>query len=255
MSVLRQIQRSRMIDGRVLSNEALTKRLYALRLDVESLQFEAGQFVRLELDIDGEKVARPYSLVNIPGDPVVEVFFNTVPGGKLSNALAALQKNDSVAVSQPASGFFILAEIPSARDLWLVATGTGLGPYLSILRTGQLWERYENVVLVHGVPYCEELVYQDVINLVQSKYPERFRYLSCVSREKNPTGLNGRITDTLNRGDLERSVGFPISKATSSVMLCGNHNMIKDIQSILAARGMQKHLHHKPGQILTEQYF
>jgi ferredoxin--NADP+ reductase len=244
-----------MIDGRVLSNEALTKRLYALRLEVMSLQFEAGQFVRLELDIDGEKVARPYSLVSVPGDPVAEVFFNTVPGGQLSNALAALEENDHVAVSQPATGFFTLDGTPAARDLWLIATGTGLGPYLSILRTGKAWDKFENVVLVHGVPYLEELVYKDVIKSIEAKYLKRFRYITCVSRESNPTGLNGRITESLGCGDLERSAGIPISKTTSSVMLCGNHNMISDVKSILAERDMQMHLHHKPGQILTEQYF
>jgi len=250
-----QIARSEMRNGQVLSNTALTKRLYALRIEVELLPFEAGQFVRLELVIDGVKVARPYSLVNKPGDPVAEVFFNTVPGAQLSNALAVLRKSGTVAVSQPATGFFVLDGTPVARDLWLIATGTGLGPYLSILRTPQLWERFENVVLVHGVPLREELVYQDVINLVQEMYADRFGYISCVSREANPAGITGRITDALRCGELERRAGLPITASDSSVMLCGNHSMINDMRLLLAERNMQRHLRHKPGQILTEQYF
>lgn len=255
MAELKQIQRSKIIEGRVVSNEALAQRLYALRVEVGPSHFEAGQFARLELLINGEKVARPYSLVSISGDPIEEFFYNTVPSGQLSNALAELRKDDIVGVSQPPTGFFVLDGVPDARDLWLIATGTGLGPYLSLLRTHQLWERFENVVLVHGVPYCEELVYQGVINQLQLLYPERFRYISCISREANPTGLSGRITETLGSGQLETLAGIRISKSTSSIMLCGNHSMINDTQALLSERGLQKHMRHKPGQIISEQYF
>jgi ferredoxin/flavodoxin---NADP+ reductase len=255
MPVPTQIVRTEMINGRVLSNVALSRRLYSLRIEAELLPFAAGQFVRLELVIDGVKVARPYSLVNKPGDPVAEVFFNPVPGGQLSNALAALRKDDAVAISQPATGFFVLDETPVARDLWLIATGTGLGPYLSILRTPMLWERFDNVVLVHGVPMREELVYQDVITPVQKLYPDRFRYLSCVSREENPSGFTGRITEAIKCGELERRAGITLSASESSVMLCGNHNMINDMRALLAERDMRRHLRHKPGQVITEQYF
>lgn len=255
MAELKQIQRSRMIESRVLSNEALTQRLYALRVEVGPSQFEAGQFARLELLINGEKVARPYSLVSTPGDPVQEFFFNTVPDGQLSNALAELRKDDVVGVSSPPTGFFVLDGVPDARDLWLIATGTGLGPYLSLLRTPHLWERFVNVVLVHGVPYCEELVYQGVINQLLKHYSDRFKYISCVSREDNPIGFSGRVTESLDSGDLERLAGAGISKSTSSIMLCGNHSMINDMQALLSKRDMQRHLRHKPGQIIAEQYF
>lgn len=250
-----QIVRSQIMDGRVLSNTALTHRLYSLRIEVQLSPFEAGQFVRLELTINSERVARPYSLVNAPDHPVAEVFFNTVPDGTLSNALAKLQSGDPVAVSQPAAGFFTLNGTPAARDLWLIATGTGLGPYLSILQTTQLWDRFEHVVLVHGVPLREELVYQRLIDTVQSEYPDRFQYIPCVSHEDNPDGFRGRVTDVLDNGELELRTGLQINQSDSAVMLCGNHNMITDVQTLLAQRGMRKHLRHKPGQIIIEQYF
>jgi ferredoxin--NADP+ reductase len=244
-----------MQQGRVLSNTAFTARLYALRIEVQLAAFEAGQFVRLQLSIDDEAVAKPYSLVNPPADPVAEVFFNTVPGGLLSNALAGLQAGDPIAVSQPATGFFTLSGTPAARDLWLFATGTGLGPYLSILRTPQLWQRYKNVALVHGVPLREELVYSDIITAVQNEHADNFHYLPCVSREAGPDGMQGRVTDLFEAGELERRSGLFITPADSAVMLCGNHNMIVDMQSLLARRDMRKHLRHKPGHIITEQYF
>lgn len=255
MTQLQQIVRSKMIEGRVLSNTALTSRLYSLCIEVELSSFEAGQFVKLQLTINNEKVAKPYSLVNTPDDPVAEVFFNTVTDGLLSNALASLQANDLIEVSQPATGFFTLNGAPLARDMWLFATGTGLGPYLSILRTGHLWDRYENVVLVHGVPLREELAYLNMIEAVQSEYPGRFQYISCVSREENPSGFKGRVTEILENGELERRTKLEINTSDSAVMLCGNHNMITDMQTLLAHRNMRKHLRHEPGQILIEQYF
>jgi ferredoxin--NADP+ reductase len=255
MSTPSPVVRSSILSGLVVSNVALTHRLYSLRIAAQLLPFEAGQFVRLELSLAGDTFARPYSLVNAPTDPVAEVFFNTVPGGVLSNALAQLQGGDYIGISQPATGFFVIDGVPAAKTLWMFATGTGLGPYLSMLRTQKLWQRFENVVLVHGVPLVEELVYQANIVAAARSYPHRFHATSCVSREQNSAGLQGRITDALASGELEKRVGIALSPDDSSVMLCGNHSMISDMQALLQARGMRRHLRHKPGHVVTEQYF
>lgn len=249
------IVRSEIRPGRVLSNTALTPRLFALRIDGAAAPFAAGQFVRLELELDGEKVAKPYSLVNPPTDPVTEIFFNTVPGGRLSNALAALRPGDTVGVSQPPTGFFTLQETPAATTLWMFATGTGLGPYLSILRTSELWERYARVVLVHGVPTCAELVYSQVIDAVRERYAQRFDYLPCVSREACAAGFAGRLTEALHSGELERRMKTALGPEGNAVMLCGNHAMINEMQSLLKERGLRRHLRHKPGHVVNEQYF
>ncbi|MEZ5537164.1 MAG: ferredoxin--NADP reductase [Thiolinea sp.] len=249
------ITRSAYTTGTVISNIQLSERLYALRIDMELQPFQAGQFVRLQLPVDGEKIAKSYSLVNAPADPVAEVFYNTVPGGKLSNALAALHEGDELEVSQPANGFFTLEETPVKFDLWMIATGTGLGPYLSILRDEAVWERFDNIILVHGVAVRKELAYRDVINTVLMTYPERFKYLSCVTQEANPEGIEGRVTQALSSGQLEAKAGLSITADDSAVMLCGNHNMIDDMKALLKERDMGKHLRHKPGNIVTEQYF
>jgi len=255
MAAPTQIVRSEIVAGRVLSNTALAPRLHALRLEADVAPFEAGQFVRLELVVDGVKEARPYSLVNAPADPTVEVFFNTVPGGRLSNALAVLRAGDAVGISRPPTGFFTLGQVPAARNLWMVATGTGLGPFLSILRAGDVWEQFEHVVLVHGVPVRDELVYTGVIGEVLSGYPGRFSFVPCVSREDHPPGIRGRLTDALRRGELERCAGRSLAAADSAVMLCGNQNMIDEMQGLLAGRDMRRHLRRKPGHFVTEQYF
>lgn len=250
-----QIVRSEVVVGRVLSNTALTARLYSLRVEADVLPFEAGQFVRLELPLEGAREARPYSLVNAPSDPAAEVFFNTVPGGRVSNALARLRAGDEVGISRPATGFFTLGQTPDKSDLWMIATGTGLGPFLSILRTAALWEKFVHVVLVHGVPLREELVYQDVISAAQAAFPGRFVYLPCVSREDCPVGISGRLTDALRRGELEQRANRQLTPIDSAVMMCGNQNMINELQALLVERQMHRHLRRKPGHFITEQYF
>ncbi|WP_051542639.1 ferredoxin--NADP reductase [Thiothrix lacustris] len=246
-------------NAEVLSNQRWTERLLTLRIKTEPLPFIAGQFVTLRLPIttDGntELVAKSYSLINAPDEAVLEVFYNIVPNGKLSNALAGLQAGDSLEISQPAKGFFVLDEIPKVPNLWMIATGTGLGPYLSILKTAQPWERFQKIVLVHGVPLVNELAYPDLIQGLLAEHPEQFSFIACVTQEANPEGLEGRITTNLESGALEQVAGTHISAEDTHVMLCGNHNMLNDMKELLAKRGMQRHLRHKPGHITTEQYF
>jgi ferredoxin--NADP+ reductase len=207
--------------------------------------------------VEGETkpVAKSYSLINAPGEPVTEIFYNLVPNGKLSTALVQLRAGDTIEVSQPANGFFVLDEIPQVRHLWLMATGTGLGPYLSILKTAQAWERFEKIVLVHGVPLVSELAYAELIQSFADQHPDQFRFISCVTREANPNGLEGRITSNFESGALEAAAGITPDPQDSHVMLCGNHEMLNEMKTLLAQRGMQRHLRHKPGHITTEQYF
>jgi ferredoxin--NADP+ reductase len=246
-------------NAEVLSNQHWTDRLLTLRIKTTPLPFVAGQFVTLRLPVTTagvtELVAKSYSLINAPDEDALEIFYNIVPNGKLSNALARLQAGDSLEISQPAKGFFVLDEIPAVPNLWMIATGTGLGPYLSILKTTQAWQRFQKIVLVHGTPLVNELAYAELIQTLVDAHPEQFRFISCVTREANPHGLEGRITTSLESGVLEQAAGIPISPADTHVMLCGNHNMLNDMKELLGKRGMQRHLRHKPGHITTEQYF
>ena len=176
------IVRSSFVTGEVIENRAWTERLFSLRIRADQMPFDAGQFVRLRLPVEGETVTKPYSLVNAPDEPDIEVYYNTVPNGRLSNVLAALEEGDTIDVSQPANGFFVLDEIPESKHLWMLATGTGLGLYISILRTSAIWERFEKIVLVHGVPLLEELAYDELIETWQQDYPEQFQFVSCDAR-------------------------------------------------------------------------
>src|SRR5437879_11400660 len=139
------------LEAKVLENRHWTDTLFSLRVAGPSLAFEAGQFVRLGLDIDAERIARPFSFVNPPADRVHEFYGIVVPGGPLSPTLARLQPGDTLYLAPNPAGFLVLSEVPDAETLWLISTGTGIAPFLSILSTGAPWRGFRTVVLVNAV--------------------------------------------------------------------------------------------------------
>ena len=237
------------LSGRVIENRHWTESLFSLRVEGAALSFQAGQFVRIALNINGERVARAFSFVNPPSDPVLEFYGVIVPEGPLSPRLATLKAGDALYVASNSAGFLVLREVPDAETLWLVATGTGLAPFLSILRTPTPWQRFRNVVLVHAVRYASELTYKEVIRGTAA------RYVTFVSREAAPGSLPGRIPAAIADGRLEQAVGLPLTPQSSHVMLCGNPQMLRDATAALTARGMRKHRRRAPGHITVESFW
>ena len=245
---------SQWLEGKVLENRYWTDTLFSLRVEAPALRFSAGQFVRLALDVEGERVARPFSFVNPPAEPVMEFYGVVVPEGPLSPRLAALKAGDRLYVADNPSGFLVLAEVPPAEDLWLLATGTGIAPFLSILRTEEPWQKYRRIILVHAARYSRELVYADLILEIEKKYGNKFKTIRFVSREKASQTLEGRIPAAIADGRLERA-GGPISPERSQFMLCGNPQMLKDVTAALAERGFRKHRRRAPGHITVESFW
>jgi ferredoxin--NADP+ reductase len=237
------------LEGRVIENRHWTEALFSLRVEGVPLEFEAGQFVRIALDIGGERVARPFSFVNPPQDPVLEFYGIVVPEGPLSPQLAELATGDALYVARNPAGFLVLSELPEAETLWLVSTGTGIAPFLSILRTETPWKQFRNVVLVHAVRHAKELVYKDVIRKI-----DNLRYVTFVSREPAPGSLAGRIPAAIRDGRLEQAAGLPIAQ-TSQLMLCGNPEMLRDTTAVLMERGLRKHRRRTPGHISVESFW
>jgi len=247
---------SSFIPATVIENCQWTERLFSLKLKADLQPFVAGQFVRLQVIIDGEPVAKSYSLVNAPHEPDAEIYFNIVPDGRVSTALGALQAGDTLEISQPAVGFFTLDEVPDAKHLWMLATGTGLGPYLSILKEDAVWQRFEKVILVHAVPLAKELVYSELIQRFREDHPDQFQFISIVSREDHAGSLSGRIPQLIESKQLEAQTGLDISRDNTHIMLCGNSGMLNDSKKILKEqRDMDRHLRHKAGHVSAEQYF
>jgi ferredoxin--NADP+ reductase len=241
---------SKWLEGRVVENRHWTDTGFSLRVEAPRLTFQAGQFVRIALE---ESLARPFSFVNPPHDPLLEFYGIVVPQGPLSPRLAQLRAGERLLVAPNPAGFLILAEVPPAQTLWLVSTGTGIAPFLSILRTEEPWQRFKNVVLVHAVRHAGELVYQDMIRKVSKEHA--LRYVTFVSREAAPGSLGGRIPAAMRDGRLETAAGVALDAQTSQVMLCGNPDMLKDAQGALAERGLRKHRRRNPGHITVESFW
>ena len=137
----------------------------------------------------------------------------------------------------------------------MLSTGTGIGPYLSILQTEAPWQRFEKLILVHAVRNSSELTYRDLIDVFSAQHPEKFIYIPFVSREKTNFALHGRIPAAISDGRLENRARVQINADQSQVMLCGNPNMVKDTRAVLQERGLKKNLRRTPGNITTENYW
>lgn len=242
------------LEGRVVENRHWTQALYSLRVTGPALDFRAGQFVRIALDVGGERIARPFSFVNPPDDPLLEFYGVIVPEGPLSPRLALLRPGDALYYADNPSGFLVLDEVPPAEALWLIATGTGIAPFLSILRTEAPWQTYRRVILVHAARHANELVYRERIDAARRQRGEQFRYVTFVSREEHPGSLAGRIPAAIRDGRLE-AAAETFAAERSQFMLCGNPDMVKDVTAALVERGLRKHRRRAPGQITVETFW
>jgi len=246
---------TRWVPGRIVTQRHWTDRLHSLCIEADLMPFEAGQFSKLALEVEGQMLARPYSFVNAPHERPHEFYFAVLPDGPLTARLARLAPGDAIHLAPFPAGFLVLSEVPDAQNLWLLATGTGIGPFLSILKTETPWRRFGEVVLVHAVRTGTELAYRDTIKRLAAEHPARMRTVQFVSRESCAGALPGRIPQAMEEGRLEAAAGVPLSAATSQVMLCGNPQMLKDAMQALARRGMKKHRRRDPGHITMENYW
>lgn len=242
---------ARWIEGEVIANHHWTDTHHSLRVRAPAVPFQAGQFSRLAQAIDGHITARPYSFVNPPQDEVLEFYSTVVPEGPFSSRLHALAPGDPILVAPRGAGCFTLDRVPDAPSLWLLATGTALGPFLSILRTDEPWQRFRRIVLVHAARHCAELAYRELIESL----PPALTYLPVVSREPCPEALAGRIPALIASGELEQAAGASLTPNQAQVMICGNPDMVQDTARVLGERGLQPNNRKQTGHVTTEQYW
>ncbi|PHM64285.1 putative flavohemoglobin [Xenorhabdus stockiae] len=244
------------VTGKVTDVTNWTDSLFSIKLHAPIEKFTAGQFAKLALEIEEERIQRAYSYINAPNDNSLEFYLVTVPNGKLSPQLATLQVGDEVLVTEQAAGFFVLDEIPDCQNLWMLSTGTGIGPYLSILQLGNDLERFENIILVHAVRWEQDLSYLPLMRQLEKTFQGKLWIQTIVSREQCQNSLMGRIPALIENGELESAIGLSMQAENSHVMLCGNPQMVRDTQQLLKEqRGMTKHLRRKPGHVTSEQYW
>ncbi|MBQ4859190.1 ferredoxin--NADP reductase [Pseudoalteromonas sp. MMG007] len=229
--------------------------LFSLTLNADIAPFKAGQFTKLSI-MDGEKrIARAYSFVNAPENPNLEFYLINVIDGLLSPHLAKLQPGETVLIEQRATGFFTLDEIPQSDQLWMLGTGTAIGPFLSILQQPDVWQKYKSINIVHGVRFNNDLSYQALINELLRVYPEQLNYIPVVSREEPLQGLSGRITSAIENNRLFDHANLQPTPNNAQFMICGNPQMVKDTTNLLLAKNFTRNRRKNPGNITVEQYW
>lgn len=226
--------------------------LRTFQFELTPPSFAPGQFFQLAHRSEAGTVKRSYSASSAPGAPL-EFLISRVPEGQFTPSLFELREGDTVdALLQP-QGFFTLDEVPDARVLWCVATGTGLGPYISMLRAGQIFQRFQRICLVHGVRHADDLAYRE--ELLDYQKQQGLLYVPLVSRSAAPElGLTGRITTAVESGELEAHTQLSLD-AESHILLCGHPQMIEDMAHLLKQRGLQKHRRRTPGHFSFEKYW
>ncbi|WP_282412581.1 ferredoxin--NADP reductase [Pseudomonas sp. PS01299] len=246
----------------LLDVQPLTPSLFTLRTTRDTgFRFRAGQFARLGVTkADGSTVWRAYSMVSSPFDEFLEFFSIVVPGGEFTSELSRLQVGDTLLVERQAFGYLTLDRFVDGRDLWLLSTGTGVAPFLSILQDFEVWERFERIILVYSVREARELAYQSLIAELSERdylaeHAHKLQFIPTVTREKVPGALHGRITSLIESGELEREAGVELALEHSRVMLCGNPQMIDDTRAQLKKRHMSLSLTRRPGQVAVENYW
>jgi ferredoxin/flavodoxin---NADP+ reductase len=247
------------VKGVVVENTHWTDNLFSLHIEADINPFLAGQYTNLALDMDGERVAQPYSILSAPDEKPLAFFFYTQLEGDLSRALSKTSVGHTVWVQRQPEGTLTLAEVPDADILCLMATGTGVAPFISMLKTPEPWMRFKQVVLVYAVRVYEDLRYETLFLDLLARYPARFRIVPFVSRETIKGAftdtLHGHIPASLRSGELESVLNLNFAPDTTQIMLCGNPGMVKDTVSVLQARGFDENTPVKRGQISHESYW
>lgn len=244
------------VRGKVVGYRRWTDALFSLQVEAEIAPFEAGQFGRIGLESDdGKPLMRPYSFVNAPDERPLEFYYILLPEGPLTRRLIELRAGDDILINPKANGFLVLSEVPDAEQLWMLATGTALGPFLSILKGEEVWRRFADIVLVHAVRRAEELTYGDSVRALVEKGEGRLRFIPFVSREDTSFAMRGRIPAALAGGELQKRANLTPSPEKSQFMLCGNPQMVKDTTATLTATGFARNRRRAPGHITVENYW
>ena len=272
----------------VLSKTTWTPNLFSFTVSrPDSFKFTAGQFVRLgvnpsqlnyykqlsavaDTDDDdedlnealNEDIFRAYSIVSSPFDEILEFFSIVIPDGAFTSQLQHLEVGDELLLNTMPFGFLTLARYqkPLPKDLWLLATGTGLAPFLSMLQDLKTWEDYEHIVLAYSARSTEELAYIEKIESLQEDFgslvdnPAKLIFIPIVTREAVEGALTERLPKLLLDGALQERAGIALDVDSTHVMLCGNPDMVEDTKETLKSLGLVMNRRGE-GNIAVENYW
>ena len=244
---------------RIVRIEERTPSLVAFEITrPEGFRFTPGHYARLGVGPEDDIVWRPYSIASPADGDRLSFQLTRVPGGAFNAHFDSLAAGEEIRLDRRSFGFLTLAQVAPGGALWLLATGTGVAPFVSILADSLTWQRHERVIVVHSVRRAAELAAVDV-ERAMSRFPnemrDRLRFLPVVTREAVAGALAARIGVLLREGTLESQTGCRIDPAAARVLLCGNPEMIRDARAWLRERGLEPGRRGVPGQLATEGYW
>ena len=239
-----------------------TEQLFSLRTTRDpGLRFESGQFVMLGLEIDGKPLLRAYSIASAHYADELEFYSIKVPDGPLTSRLMHVKVGDEILVGKKPTGTLVLDGLRPGRNLYLLGTGTGLAPFLSLVRDPETFERFDNVVVTHTVREVADLNYREFLSEELPNDPDlgelikpKLIYYPTVTRE--PFKTQGRITDLIQSGQIFEDIGLPeIDPKQDRLMLCGGPSVLADLKALLIGRGFDEGAVAAPGDFVLERAF
>jgi ferredoxin--NADP+ reductase len=246
----------------VLTVHHWTDRLFSFTTTRDTaLRFSNGHFTMIGLRVNNKPLLRAYSIVSPNYEEHLEFLSIKVQDGPLTSRLQHIQVGDKIIVGRKPTGTLLIDYLLPGKNLYLLSTGTGMAPFLSVIRDPDTYERFDKVILVHGVREVKELAYHDYLTqeLPQHEFlgemiREKLLYYPTVTRE--PFKNQGRLTDAIESGKLFSDLGLPAFNPTDDrVMICGSPQMLKDLKHMLEERGFQEGNTTKPGDFVIERAF
>ncbi len=253
---------SAFLEERVLSVHHWTDRLFSFTTTRDTaLRFSNGHFTMIGIRVEGKPLLRAYSIASPNYEDHLEFLSIKVEDGPLTSKLQHIQVGDTIIVGKKPTGTLLIDYLLPGKNLYLIGTGTGLAPWLAVARDPETYEKFDKVIVVHGVRQVEELAYHD---LLEKELPEheflgeivkdKLIYYPTVTRE--PFRNQGRITDLINSGTFPANIGLPaLNPETARVMLCGSPAMLAELKAMMEQRGFEEGNTTTPGDFVIERAF
>src|SRR3990167_1690695 len=239
-----------------------TPELFSFRTTRDpSLRFQSGQFLMVGLEVDGKPLVRAYSVASPSWHDELEFYSFKVQDGPLTSRLQKIKVGDQVLIGRKPTGTLVLDGLKAGKRLYMLGTGTGLAPWLSLARDPEVYDRFDEVIVTHTVRHVADLNYRELFEhelgqdeILSEVIGDKLRYYPTVTRE--PFKTQGRITDLISSGKLFQDLGFPaLDPAVDRLMLCGGPSVLADLKALLEARGYVEGSLANPGDYVLERAF
>lgn len=250
------------LEERVLTVHHWTDRLFSFTTTRDTaLRFSNGHFTMIGLRVDGKPLLRAYSIASANYEEHLEFLSIKVPDGPLTSRLQNIQVGDTIVVGKKPTGTLLIDYLLPAKRLYLISTGTGLAPFLSVIRDPETYEKFQEVILIHGVRQVGELAYYDYLTkelpqheILGEMVSKQLKYYPTVTRE--PFRNQGRTPDLIESGKLFTDLGVPpLNPLEDRVMLCGSPEMLASLKHLLEKRDFEEGSTTRPGDFVIERAF